>query len=68
MPKKAYIVEFSVATRVVVDVPKDMADSSPSRNDELFGLIAQAACEKVSQLPHDYIRFENVVSCKEDNA
>lgn len=47
--KKAYIVEFSCAVRVVVDVPKDKRNHTPRNDDELASIIAPAAVSALQQ-------------------
>ena len=66
MPKKAFLVDYSIRTRVVVDVPADKTDNSPQRDDELFAIVADAAQEKISRSAGEYLCRENVVKATED--
>ncbi len=58
--KRAFIVYFSVATRVEVDVPKDKVDNSPMRDDELFAIVADEAAQKITANASSYLVRENV--------
>lgn len=64
--KRAFIVYFSVATRVEVDVPKDKVEVSPNRDDELFAIVADKAVEKVSANLSSYLHRENVDNIVEE--
>lgn len=59
MAKVAFLVDYSVRTRVVVDVDEDI-----DMFDE--GLIVAAAREKILSNPDAYIIYDNVVDIFED--
>ena len=64
--KRAFIVYFSVATRVEVDVPKDKAEASPNRDDELFAIVADEASKKIAANASSYLVRENVDNIDEE--
>ncbi len=64
--KREFIVYFSVATRVEVDVPKDKAEASPMRDDELFAIVADEAIKKITANASSYVVRENVDNIDEE--
>ena len=64
--KRAYLVEFSIKTRVVVEIPQDKANNSPNKDDELFAIIADTAIDKIASNPRGYLVRENVDDLVED--
>lgn len=52
--KKAYLVEFSVMTRVVVE--------DGSSDESIF----KSAMDKILSSPGDYIQYDNVISIEDD--
>ncbi len=67
MPKKAYLVDYSIRTRVVVDVPKDKIDNTPRSDDELFGLIASEARDHILRNgAAQYLCPDNVMEIHDD--
>ena len=68
MAKKAYLVTFSICTRVVVNVADCIEDENPETNDELWKEIVDKAENRVSDNLWDYLNYDNVESVKEDTA
>lgn len=66
MAKKAFLVTFSIQTRVVVDVPDDICNASPIVNPSLWGKIADKAEDKVGENIWDYLNYDNVDWIEED--
>ena len=66
MEKRAFTVYFTIATRVVVEVPKDKEEVHPNRDDELFGVVADEAIEKISANLGSYLRREYVETIHEE--
>ena len=66
MKKRAFTVCFTIATRVEVEVPKDKEEVHPNRDDELFGVVADEAIEKISANLSRYLHRENVDTIHEE--
>jgi hypothetical protein len=61
--KKAFIADFSVKTRVIVDIPEGMKEGS----DEELNLIAKKASERIHHCgAESYITPDNVIEIEED--
>lgn len=66
MSKIAYLVDFSIRTRVVVDVDDNLEEKDPWMNDGLFDDVYSKAYDNVlSDLPN-YLSCENITEIDED--
>jgi hypothetical protein len=65
MSKVAFLVDYSIMTRVVVDIPNDVNVGDINENDEIWAKIAQAANEKMKK---DMSVFccDNIIEINED--
>ena len=66
MAKKAYLVTFSVRTRVVVDVPEELEDTEVWDDDRLLNPVVNTAADKIVRNAGEYIYAENVDTIEED--
>ena len=64
--KKAFLVDFSIRTRVIVDIDDNLEDKNPQTNDGLWGDIVDKAEDKVGNNSWDYICYDNVTEVIED--
>ena len=66
MAKKAFLVDISIRTRVVVDISDDCTDQNPTTNDGLWSEIADKAEVQVGNDIWDYLIQDNVTEIVED--
>ena len=65
MAKKAFLVDFSVRTRVVVNLPERKKETT-ELNDNDVDIIASAARDKILSDAKDYICPDNLTEINED--
>lgn len=66
MTKKAFLVDISIRTRVIVDIPDECSDHNPETNDGLWKEIADKAEIQVGEDIWDYLIYDNVTEITED--
>lgn len=65
MKKLAFIVEYSIRTRAVVEVPDDFNEGSDISNELLYELVRKSR-ENVMAEPANYLCCDNVVEVDDD--
>ena len=66
MAKKAFLVDISIRTRVVIDIADDCTDQNPTTNNGLWTEIADKAEVQVGKDIWDYLIYDNVTEIVED--
>ena len=66
MAKKAYLVEFKIQTRIIVETESFGTITNPQENASLKRHIMEKAEEEVANKSWNYINHDNINSVKED--
>ena len=68
MAKKAYLAEFCIMTRIVVDIPDNISEEEEDEYiNEHWGEFSTLAANNVKDDPDGYLHGDNLVSVVSDD-